>query len=83
VVGPNGAGKSTLLNMVAGVATATSGIREPGETTRIGYFTQEPLNIPEHLTMTAYLRWAASQSICEARPPQSVCQVTPSFCQGQ
>lgn len=71
MVGPNGAGKSTLLNLVAGsmggpgsgsedslpgASNLTSGRRDVGETTQIGFFTQEPVVIPEDMTMTAYLR---------------------------
>lgn len=29
-----------------------------GETTQLGFFTQEPLDIPETMTMNAYLRCA-------------------------
>ena len=56
VVGPNGAGKSTLLAAVAGRLELASGERDPGETTAVGMFTQEPIQIPEDMTMTAYLR---------------------------
>ena len=56
VVGPNGAGKSTLLAAVAGKLELAAGERDPGETTAIGWFTQEPISIPEDMSMTAYLR---------------------------
>jgi ATPase subunit of ABC transporter with duplicated ATPase domains len=55
-VGPNGAGKSTLLAAIAGELELSGGERDPGETTAVGMFTQEPISIPEDMTMTAYLR---------------------------
>ncbi len=58
VVGANGAGKSSLLRMVAGRLPLSGGERDMGETTQLGFFTQEPLDIPEDMTMNAYLRWA-------------------------
>ncbi len=33
-------GKSTLLDLIAGVMQPASGVRELGETTHVGYFTQ-------------------------------------------
>ncbi|EIE27633.1 P-loop containing nucleoside triphosphate hydrolase protein, partial [Coccomyxa subellipsoidea C-169] len=56
VVGANGAGKSSLLRMVAGQLSLSAGNRDMGETTQLGFFTQEPLDIPETMTMNAYLR---------------------------
>lgn len=64
VVGANGVGKSTLLRMVAGQLALSSGERELGETTQLGFFTQEPLDIPEDMTMTAYLRWGPCACPC-------------------
>lgn len=43
LVGPNGAGKSTLLKILAGIVPIDSGERKPGNTTRIGYFSQSRL----------------------------------------
>jgi ABC-type polysaccharide/polyol phosphate transport system ATPase subunit len=40
IVGRNGAGKSTLLNLISGVTAPSGGVREVGETTVFGYFTQ-------------------------------------------
>ncbi|KAK9917578.1 hypothetical protein WJX75_006012 [Coccomyxa subellipsoidea] len=56
VVGANGAGKSSMLRMVAGQLPLRAGERDLGETTQMGFFTQEPLDIPESMTMAAYLR---------------------------
>ncbi|MFV0337415.1 MAG: ATP-binding cassette domain-containing protein [Chthoniobacterales bacterium] len=41
LVGPNGAGKSTLLKICAGLVPISSGEREEGHKTKIGYFAQQ------------------------------------------
>ena len=57
VVGPNGAGKSTLLNLVAGSLPLFGGERDIGETTAVGFFTQEPpTGLPPDMSMADYLR---------------------------
>ena len=53
IVGRNGAGKSTLLNLITGVTQPSGGVREVGETTVFGYFTQvsesdAPLSYPRN-----------------------------------
>ena len=63
VVGPNGAGKSTLLNLVAGSLPLSGGERDIGETTAVGFFTQEPpTGLPPDMSMADYLR-------CSGRSP--------------
>jgi ABC transport system ATP-binding/permease protein len=41
IIGKNGSGKSTFLNLVTGTLTPDTGIVDPGETIRFGYFRQE------------------------------------------
>jgi ATP-binding cassette subfamily F protein 3 len=45
VVGINGAGKSTLLKIIAGHAEATKGIMQIGAAIKIGYFSQNSLDV--------------------------------------
>src|SRR5947207_4874875 len=45
LVGPNGAGKSTLLKLLAGVLPVQHGARELGHNVRIGYFSQNRIDV--------------------------------------
>ena len=46
LVGPNGAGKSTLLKLLGGVLPVQHGTREPGHNVRVGYFSQNRIDVP-------------------------------------
>ncbi|MEY2545546.1 MAG: hypothetical protein QOG48_663 [Verrucomicrobiota bacterium] len=45
LVGPNGAGKSTLLKLLAGVLPVQHGSRELGHNVRVGYFSQNRIDV--------------------------------------
>jgi len=45
LVGPNGAGKSTLLKFLAGVLPVQRGVRELGHNVRVGYFSQNRIDV--------------------------------------
>ena len=45
LVGPNGAGKSTLLKLLAGVLPVQRGVRELGHNVRVGYFSQNRIDV--------------------------------------
>ncbi|WP_108671201.1 ABC-F family ATP-binding cassette domain-containing protein [Peribacillus acanthi] len=56
IVGKNGAGKSTLLNILAGKETIDAGEIEQGTTVKIGYYTQETVDLNESMRMIEYIR---------------------------
>jgi ATP-binding cassette subfamily F protein 3 len=45
LVGPNGAGKSTLLKLLGAVLPVQHGTREPGHNVRVGYFSQNRIDV--------------------------------------
>lgn len=47
LIGKNGSGKTTFLKILTGESQPDSGIIDFGETTKIGYYKQEGLNLPE------------------------------------
>ncbi|MBD1379763.1 ABC-F family ATP-binding cassette domain-containing protein [Metabacillus arenae] len=59
IIGPNGSGKSTLLNMLAGRISPDEGNIVIGETVKIGYYTQDALEMNEELRVIDYIKEAA------------------------
>ena len=60
IVGPNGSGKSTLLNMITGQIIPDSGIVDIGQTVKIGYFSQEIVDMDENLRVIEYIKEEAN-----------------------
>lgn len=56
IVGKNGCGKSTLLNILTGASKPDTGKVVIGETTQIGYYTQDGLNLKDELRVIDVVR---------------------------
>jgi len=56
IVGPNGVGKTTLLNLIAGKIKPDKGKVEIGQTVKIGFFTQENIEMDGDLRVIDYIR---------------------------
>lgn len=60
IIGPNGSGKTTLLNMLAQRDRPDSGVVTSGQTVKIGYYTQNQMDIDEELRVIDYIKEGAS-----------------------
>jgi ABC transport system ATP-binding/permease protein len=56
IIGPNGIGKSSLLNLIAGHLQPDLGQVEVGPTVKIGFFTQEHLEMDENIRAIEYIK---------------------------
>jgi ABC transport system ATP-binding/permease protein len=56
IIGPNGSGKSTLLNVLSGRLKNDEGLIKAGPSIKIGYFTQESLQLKDNQTIIASLK---------------------------
>jgi ATP-binding cassette subfamily F protein uup len=59
IIGLNGAGKSTLLRIITGEVKPDVGRVEIGETVKIGFFTQESVDMDQNLRVIEYIRQVA------------------------
>lgn len=59
IIGPNGRGKTTLLKMICGIVSPDSGTVEIGETVKLGYFSQEYMNIDNSMRVIDYIKETA------------------------
>lgn len=59
IIGPNGIGKSTLLRIITGEAKPDLGNVEIGDTVKIGFFTQENVDMDQNLRVIEYIRQVA------------------------
>lgn len=76
VVGPNGVGKSTFLNAIAGEMALDAGTRDVGDTITVGYYKQDPPEVPEGLKLLDYVKEFAEAS---AKPSSDELPVRPDF----
>lgn len=63
IIGPNGIGKSTFFDLLAGKKSWTRGTYELGPTVRIGYYTQEHIDMNEDQRVIQYLTEQAGHQI--------------------
>jgi ATP-binding cassette subfamily F protein 3 len=56
LLGRNGAGKTTLLRLLAGIGQPPAGAIQRAHNLRIGYFSQEKNDLPQHGTVLEALR---------------------------
>lgn len=61
IIGDNGVGKSTLLNLISGNLVPDEGKLDIGETIRIGYFSQQILDMDESKRVINYLQEVADE----------------------
>jgi len=59
IIGPNGIGKSTLLRIITGELKPDFGDVEIGDTVKIGFFTQENVDMDQSLRVIEYIRQVA------------------------
>ncbi|MRG87339.1 ABC-F family ATP-binding cassette domain-containing protein [Salinibacillus xinjiangensis] len=59
IIGPNGSGKTTLLNILAGRITPDEGSIDIGPTVKIGYYTQESVEMDESLRVVEFIKQTA------------------------
>ncbi len=59
IIGKNGIGKSTLLGIITGQIKPDMGRVEIGETVKIGFFTQENVDMDQNLRVIDYIRQVA------------------------
>ncbi|GGL49469.1 ABC-F family ATP-binding cassette domain-containing protein [Sporolactobacillus putidus] len=59
IIGGNGTGKTTLLNLLAGRLVPDEGTVAVGETVKIGYYTQEHVEMNEDLRVIDYIKEVA------------------------
>ncbi len=59
IIGPNGSGKTTFLDLMNGIRDPDSGKIIMGETVKIGYYTQDGMQLTDHKTVLDTVREVA------------------------
>lgn len=59
IIGPNGCGKTTLMNIIKGNIEPDSGHIERGETVKIGYYSQDSVQLDDDERVMDYIREGA------------------------
>lgn len=79
IIGDNGIGKSTLLNLITGNIIPDKGSIEIGSTVNIGYFSQIPEDMNNHLRSIDYIKEKAEYIVSEEGSKISASQMMERF----
>ncbi|MDK6804163.1 ABC-F family ATP-binding cassette domain-containing protein [Aerococcus sp. UMB7834] len=79
IIGENGAGKTSLMNTIAGLLPPLFGQVVIGETVKIGYFQQVPVDLPEDKRVISYIQEEAEDYVYRDGKTLSASQMLETF----
>ncbi len=79
VIGLSGTGKSTFLKLLAGLETPDQGVIKTGATVRIGYFSQDHEQLPEHVRVIEWIQQTARYVVTDDGQTLSAAQMLERF----